>query len=119
MLPAVTADDVQYAALSFREGTCVTDGLHPRMVGLFSEPSRAVLGELFAIFEAVGCFPKQLQDLLIHQPRKPSGGSGAIGWCRSIFRVWGKIRRVVVKRWCRGSAWSVRFQQCRKPSPRR
>ena len=99
-LPIVEPEVIRKVAASFDGNTAQTfDGYHPRHYALMSDGALRCVGLMWAIMEACGMRPTQLQANITAFLGKPTGGNRPIGLWPSSHRVCGAARRGYCQDW--------------------
>ena len=98
-LPGITRDQVYKAARSFKAATCAMGGIHPKHLALLPAGAIDALIAIMETGEEAGALPAQAMQTFVCLIDKPTGGTRPIGLYQSVFRVWGKIRSVLIKEW--------------------
>ena len=74
--------------------------MHPKHYGLLCDSALEGLGLIVLWVEALGLFPRQIWDVLVQLFGKPSGiGLRPIGFFRSLFRLWGALKKPQLRNW--------------------
>ena len=81
-----------------------------------SDEGLKALCSILLFAEAIGVMPPQASILLMVLLPKPDGGLRPIGIFKSLFRVWARLRRSIVKSW-ESNCRHFFFAACKDKSP--
>ncbi len=99
-LPRPTPDDIRNAAKTFATDTATAyDGFSMRHYSWMSDGALHIIADFVELMERTGEMPPQLCALAMPLLPKPRGGHRAIATFTSLYRLWGRLRRDVVRRW--------------------
>lgn len=87
------------AAKSFKGSTSTVGGWHPRHFGMLDSRLIEILMQLVWVYEIIGVWPMQEEEVLAQMLAKATGGHRPIMLFRTLFRVVGKARACPVKNW--------------------
>ncbi len=95
-----TPNDIREAAKTFAADTAVAfDGFAPRHYCWLSDGALEALADVIEITERTGELPQQLRTLAMPLLPKPRGGHRAIATFVSLYRLWCRLRRDMVRAW--------------------
>ncbi len=93
-------EETRAASRSFSHRTAVTfDGFAMRHYDLISDSALSIVADHVEIMERTGEMPSQLALIPMPMLEKPRGGHRAIANFASLYRLWTRIRREVVRQW--------------------
>ncbi len=99
-LPRPTPEEIRAASRSFSHRTAVTfDGFAMRHYELMSDDALSLVADHVEIMERSGEMPPQLAMVPMPMLEKPRGGHRAIANFASLYRLWTRLRREVVRQW--------------------
>ena len=76
-----------------------SDGWHLRHYSWIPREAIELVIDMFMVAEARGIFPRQLRLLQIFLVEKPKGGFRSLGLFPSLYRLWGRVRRIFARKW--------------------
>ncbi len=93
-------EEIRAASRTFTHRTAVTfDGIAMRHYDMLSDAALDLVADHIEIMERTGEMPPQLALIPMPMLEKPRGGHRAIANFASLYRLWGRIRRDVVRKW--------------------
>ncbi len=99
-LPRPTPEELRAASRTFSPETAIAyDGIAMRHYEWLSDVALESLADVLEVVERTGELPRQLGALAMPMLPKPRGGHRAIATFVSIYRLWNRLRRDIVRRW--------------------
>ncbi len=98
-LPPITGQDLRKASSTFARTAIGTDNIGPWHYAWLSDELVASIAAFLQGLEAVGVWPDDLHEALIHLIPKVTGGRRPIGVLASLLRLWERARRPVIRAW--------------------
>ncbi len=98
-LPPITGPDLRKASSTFALTAIGTDNIGPWHYSWLSDELIARFATFLQGLEAVGIWPDDLLEALIHLIPKVTGGRRPIGVLASLLRLWERTRRPVIQAW--------------------
>ena len=99
-LPELCVTAAMYACAAFPSDTGLGwDNLHPRALRRVSVAAVATLLRIFVVAEILGWWPEMIGIVVIALLPKAGGGNRPIGLCKSLIRLWMRMRLPVAQAW--------------------
>ncbi len=93
-------DELRQASRTFKHETLTTyDGIAMRHYDLLSDIALDIVSDFILILELTGALPPQLRLTTMPLIPKARGGHRAIAAFPSLYRLWSRVRRDIVRQW--------------------
>ena len=98
--PRLTPEELRQASKSFPDHTSIAgDGFHPKHFRMLPDEALLAISDLLSAIELLGFWPSLLRTLAMPLIQKPKGGRRAVTTFPSLYRLWTRARRNVVREW--------------------